>query len=301
MPLLKTLRVRDGGPSREITLAGFLLNQKRARAEWTGLTSRVQNVAVEAHSFFDVTSDPGFRKYISGEVWLLASRAAELLRERDPDAVASFLRSWSGAVDRYCHTVCEPGLVAEAVETTFADFLEKVDRHPLGDDHLESALMRSTRLTAAEAARVDWDEPGTPEEDESVRFECELTPLYLAGSPGALASVEALARLDAHVLACPRCRAGARRFQAAEEAFPESKDADAPEEVLEGLSERFSSLPDEMQAEPEAVEAESETLVSEVGDMQVESEAVEAETGDVESELEDMEVCHRPALSSDHR
>ena len=67
------------GGTREITLAGFLLNQKRARADWTGLTARVQNVAVEEHSFFDVTSDPGFRKYISGEVWLLGDVDRERL------------------------------------------------------------------------------------------------------------------------------------------------------------------------------------------------------------------------------
>src|SRR5205085_2696176 len=78
IPLLKNVRVPGPGKMREITLAGFLLNQRRARAEWTGLTARVQNVAVEEHSFFDVTSDPGFRKYISGEVWLLG----EVDRER---------------------------------------------------------------------------------------------------------------------------------------------------------------------------------------------------------------------------
>jgi hypothetical protein len=78
VPLLKRLRVAGNGATREITIAGFLLSQKRARAEWTGLTARVQNVAVEEHSFFDVTSDPGFRKYISGEVWLLG----EIDRER---------------------------------------------------------------------------------------------------------------------------------------------------------------------------------------------------------------------------
>jgi hypothetical protein len=78
VPIVKTLRVPGDGARREITIAGFLLNQKRAQAEWTGLTARVQNVAVEEHSFFDVTADPGFRKYISGEVWLLG----EVDRER---------------------------------------------------------------------------------------------------------------------------------------------------------------------------------------------------------------------------
>jgi hypothetical protein len=78
VPLLKTLRVPGGGRRREITIAGFLLSQKRAQADWFGLTARVQNVAVEEHTFFDVTSDPGFRKYISGEIWLLG----EVDRER---------------------------------------------------------------------------------------------------------------------------------------------------------------------------------------------------------------------------
>lgn len=78
VPLLKTLRVPGEGRRREITIAGFLLSQKRAQADWFGLTARVQNVAVEEHTFFDVTSDPGFRKYISGEVWLVG----EVDRER---------------------------------------------------------------------------------------------------------------------------------------------------------------------------------------------------------------------------
>jgi hypothetical protein len=78
VPIIKKLRVPGDGRRREIMIAGFLLSQKRAQADWTGLTARVQNVAVEEHSFFDVTADPGFRKYISGEVWLLG----EVDRER---------------------------------------------------------------------------------------------------------------------------------------------------------------------------------------------------------------------------
>jgi hypothetical protein len=78
VPIIKTVRVPGESRSRKVTIAGFMLNQKRALADWTGLTARVQNVAVEEHSFFDVTADPGFRKYISGEVWLLG----EVDRER---------------------------------------------------------------------------------------------------------------------------------------------------------------------------------------------------------------------------
>lgn len=78
-PILKTVRVPNKGRRRHVVLAGFLLNQKHAHANWGGLTARVQNVAVEEHTFFDVTSDPGFRKYITGEVWLLGDIDRERL------------------------------------------------------------------------------------------------------------------------------------------------------------------------------------------------------------------------------
>jgi hypothetical protein len=60
----------EDGP-RLVTVAGYLISQARPSADWTGLTARVQNVAVEEHTFFGLESDPGFRKYITGEVWLL--------------------------------------------------------------------------------------------------------------------------------------------------------------------------------------------------------------------------------------
>jgi hypothetical protein len=78
VPILKTLSVNDAAGRRKIIVAGYLINQKRAQANWAGLTARVQNVAVEQHTFFDVTADPGFRKYITGEVWILG----EVDRER---------------------------------------------------------------------------------------------------------------------------------------------------------------------------------------------------------------------------
>ena len=57
--------------TRSVRIAGYLLSQVRPSVDWSGLTARVQNVAVEERSFFDLESDPGFRKYITGEVWLL--------------------------------------------------------------------------------------------------------------------------------------------------------------------------------------------------------------------------------------
>jgi hypothetical protein len=70
-PLHRKLRIIKPGERRELVVAGFLINQRRANPTWSGLTARVQNVAVEEHTFFGVETDPGFRKYITGEVFLL--------------------------------------------------------------------------------------------------------------------------------------------------------------------------------------------------------------------------------------
>jgi hypothetical protein len=70
-PVHKRLRVDQSRSPRHITVAGYLLSQTHASAAWSGVTARVQNVAVEENTFFDVVADPGFRKYITGEIYLL--------------------------------------------------------------------------------------------------------------------------------------------------------------------------------------------------------------------------------------
>jgi len=70
-PIFKTLRAVMPGERREIVVAGFLVNQRKASPRWSGLTARVQNVAVEEQTFFGVEADPGFRKYIAGEIFLM--------------------------------------------------------------------------------------------------------------------------------------------------------------------------------------------------------------------------------------
>lgn len=63
--------VRDeDGRRRRVTLAGYLLSQAKADVNWSGISARVQHVAVEERTFFDIESDPGFRKYIAGSVWV---------------------------------------------------------------------------------------------------------------------------------------------------------------------------------------------------------------------------------------
>jgi hypothetical protein len=71
IPISKNLTVTGDEGRRQIRVVGFLLGQTRAIDSWSGLTARVQNVAVEERTFFDVTSDAGFRKYVTGEIWIL--------------------------------------------------------------------------------------------------------------------------------------------------------------------------------------------------------------------------------------
>jgi Histidine kinase-, DNA gyrase B-, and HSP90-like ATPase len=131
VPIIKTLRVPND--RRDITIAGFLLSQKRAQADWTGLTARVQNVAVEEHTFFDVTADPGFRKYISGEVWLLGDLDRERLINIDR---SSFNRECVdyGAIQR----VMERAIVEFKARSVQRPQRQKVAVRRVLEDHIRS-------------------------------------------------------------------------------------------------------------------------------------------------------------------
>src|SRR5262249_17349028 len=66
--ICKTVPIAEA--DRSVVVAGYFLSQSHASPRWSGLMARVQNVAVEERTFFDVESDPGFRKYLTGEVFL---------------------------------------------------------------------------------------------------------------------------------------------------------------------------------------------------------------------------------------
>ena len=158
VPLLKKLRIPGEGVARELTIAGFLLNQKRARAEWTGLTARVQNVAVEEHSFFDVTSDPGFRKYISGEIWLLGeidrARLINIDRSsfnRECADYQAIQRAMSRAIVEFkSHNVQRPQRQKVAVRRVLEDHVKS----------LKAIEKVANRAADAHAGRLPFSEPG---------------------------------------------------------------------------------------------------------------------------------------------
>ena len=51
-----------------IHLSGYLVALPRANGDWAGVTARVQNVAVTVGTFFGLESDPGFLRYVTGEL-----------------------------------------------------------------------------------------------------------------------------------------------------------------------------------------------------------------------------------------
>jgi hypothetical protein len=51
-----------------IRLLGYLVALPRANGDWAGVTARVQNVAVTVGTFFGLESDPGFLRYVTGEL-----------------------------------------------------------------------------------------------------------------------------------------------------------------------------------------------------------------------------------------
>ena len=161
------------------------------------------------------------------------------LRAHDPDSVHSFLHSWAGAVHAYCNVVCETGLVLQATAIAFEDFLQKVGNNTIDDAHLQSALVRSTRLAAAEAAMIDWTEAGVDQTGEG-GFRCDLTPLMLAGSLRVPARVEDVERMREHVSACIRCQAVEARFEEAQVAFLAAQEGETPEGVVEAVTQRLA-------------------------------------------------------------
>jgi len=143
-------------------VAGYLLNQKRAQPNWAGLTARVQNVAVEQHTFFDVTADPGFRKYITGELWILGEVDRERLINIDR---SSFNRECADyhAVQRFMSRV----IVEFKSQSVQRPQRQKVSVRRLLEDHL--GALRAVEKIAQHAATV-LEETGSkalPSSDKS--------------------------------------------------------------------------------------------------------------------------------------
>jgi hypothetical protein len=164
-PIFKTLSV-GRGTRRKLLIVGYLLNQLRASASWSGITARVQNVAVEEQTFFEVTGDPGFRKYISGEIWLLGDIARERLINIDR---ASFNRASADyhAVQRFMSQTIA-GFKAERVQRPQR---AKVEIRRVIHERIATIESIERAVESALASRPDLKELPTSESSRQIRGE----------------------------------------------------------------------------------------------------------------------------------
>lgn len=65
LPVRALLPSGSGG---QVEIVGYLVALPRANGDWAGVTARVQNVAVTVGTFFGLESDPGFLRYVTGEI-----------------------------------------------------------------------------------------------------------------------------------------------------------------------------------------------------------------------------------------
>jgi hypothetical protein len=172
--LAKRLRVSDSGGSRELVVLGFLLHQLNVLPSWSGLTARVQNVAVENGTFFDVNADAGFRKYITGEIYILGEVNSERLINIDR---SSFNRECPDyeAVQRYMAREIHD-FKAQAVQAsqrrkvtarkTLTRWIESIDSVSRVTE-LATSLIASNRLPSSNNGRIRGSAVATLEQQLS--------------------------------------------------------------------------------------------------------------------------------------
>lgn len=186
VPILKTISVNDDAGRRKLTVAGYLLNQKRAQANWAGLTARVQHVAVEQHTFFDVTADPGFRKYITGEVWILGDVDRERLINIDR---SSFNRECADyhAVQRFMSRA----IVEFKSHSVQAPQREKVKIRRIVEDHVRALRSIATIAAQATAALDHAGRDALPVSEKNRKLGKPTSIVDLLRDAGAAVTVDA--------------------------------------------------------------------------------------------------------------
>jgi len=152
---------------------------------------------------------------------------------------------------------------------------------------------------------VDQDETAA-QHDGGADFKCEMTPLFLAGSPRVRAGVEGLRRMRDHLEACPRCQATESRYVIAQDAFLAARGREAPDEVLDAVLEIFSIQQDRADAELGEVESAAHQagragdIATDRFDTLLEKAEQEAETIRRDA-LQDAEDIRREAVTAAER
>ena len=157
-----------------------------------------------------------------------AASFAQLVFNRDPDALASFYDEHAGRVREYCVLACQGPLVEDATFAAFIDFLGRLTE-VVAESDLDDLLRKATRSAAAGRAevRAEVREVMVPARGRRSAHKlaaadgpgpiCQAMPELLAAyANGELAGHE---QLDEHLAGCSVCRTTATRFRRAEAAF----------------------------------------------------------------------------------
>jgi anti-sigma factor RsiW len=169
-----------------------------------------------------------------------AASFAQLVFNRNPDALAKFYDERAGRVREYCVLACQAPLIEEATFAAFIDFLGRLtEAGPEAD--LDDLLRKATRSAAAGRAEVRVE---TREVVEPARHRrsarkpaptagpgpiCQAMPELLAAyANGELAGHE---QLDEHLAGCSVCRTTATRFRRSESAFTREPSRAPDEEI----------------------------------------------------------------------
>jgi hypothetical protein len=169
-----------------------------------------------------------------------AASFAQLVFNRDPDALAIFYDERAGRVREYSVLVCQAPLVEEATFAAFIDFLGRLaETGP--DADLDDLMRKATRSAAAGRAevRAEVREVVVPARHRrSARKPapasgpgpiCQAMPELLAAyANGELAGQE---QLDEHLAGCSVCRTTATRFRRGEAAFTREPSRAPDEEI----------------------------------------------------------------------
>jgi hypothetical protein len=147
---------------------------------------------------------------------------AELLRDRDRDALTGFFDARAAYVQAYCRTLCAPGDVDEAILAAFLEFLARASGAG-ADADLDLLLVKSARGAAATRMVLNTTAP-----------ECLAMPEVLAARANG-EDIRDERPFATHLDGCATCRETAARLLDAEQALKTEPTSEPPGDVRERL------------------------------------------------------------------
>ncbi|HWE34472.1 MAG TPA: hypothetical protein VG410_13355 [Solirubrobacteraceae bacterium] len=154
----------------------------------------------------------------------MSESLAELLRDRDVDALAGFYDARAGYVEAYCRALCGPEQIDEATLSAFLEFLARASG-TRADDELDLLLVKAARGAAAARMSIDSTAP-----------ECRAMPEVLAARANG-EDVRGEQAFAAHLDGCETCRETTTRLLDAEQALKSDPRSEPSQSVRERVLE----------------------------------------------------------------